>query len=155
MSNDWANQEVTVKDLNDLLLSLRQFLLKMEVDSQKILMIDHITNMLKPYDVLSFIDVQNAFLDNFGKNKLDVIEKLEKIKNININDIKSKEFRDGLTKGELAVIAQRELGISRWKLIKLNRDEMDKEIEAAFENINTLDIIGKNARRKNNNYKNP
>jgi hypothetical protein len=76
------------------------------------------------------------------------IEKDELLKNAGLPQLRDPRFRSVLSREELSNLAQRELGVSKWKLMKLCRDEMEKVIENAFENVDTLNTIAKRSASK-------
>ena len=59
--------------------------------------------------------------------------------------LQNKATRDLLSREALATAAQKELGVSKWRLLRMNREAADAMIERALQNIRTLDTIAKNA----------
>lgn len=152
MTSNKTDSPLNVREITKLLSDFRLFLQKMEADESKIKIINQFISIFKPYDTIRIDKIEKVLKNNFGATKLDVIEKTDKIMRASINDLKNQEFIKKLTKEELAVVAQILLGISRGKMMQLKRSEMESQIENALENIETLKIIEKNAKKRSDTY---
>jgi hypothetical protein len=62
--------------------------------------------------------------------------------------LRYKAYRDSITKETLAILANRELGLSKSALMHMSKDDMNRKIDNAIKNIDALDTIAKIARRQ-------
>lgn len=104
---------------------------------------------LKPYGTLTLDELISILEDKKNKRKSHAdIEKRELLRKATLSQLKDSEFRSLLSREELSELAQRELGISKWKIMKMSRNEMEKVIQNALENVETLDTIARRASSK-------
>jgi hypothetical protein len=133
-----------VQEVSVLLKATQQYLFKINKyqDSDKL---KQLIQILKPYKNLTLNDIDNAL--KIGVKSKNIKQNIDyiKVKDITFEQIQDSNIRKTLSREELALVAQKELGISKWRLLKLSRSEMDIEIENAIENYQTLNTIAKNA----------
>lgn len=104
---------------------------------------------LKPYGRLTLDDLSSILREMTKRSEGHAnAERTEFLKKIDLPQLRDSGFRLLLSREELSELAQRELGISKWKLMKMSRKEMDKVIQNALENVETLDTIARRASSK-------
>jgi hypothetical protein len=139
---------VKLKELLKIMEATQIFLKKLKINDNSDIILKKFIQIFKPYKNLNFFEISNILKKDIYKKQLKVQKIEEKIKDIDFEKLQNPDIRNSLTKKELSIVAERELGISRWKLYKLKREEMDEEIINAFENYQTLKTIAKRASEK-------
>ena len=107
-------------------------------------------DILKPYARLSLQDLDTS-LDKCSSMPAQSIisaEKKKLLQDAGLPQLREPRFRSALSREELSNLAQRELGVSKSTLMKLGRGEMEKVIDNALENVDTLHTIAKRAASK-------
>ncbi|MDG6988274.1 MAG: hypothetical protein JRN21_03000 [Nitrososphaerota archaeon] len=136
---------VRVARLLKTLGAARQFLKAMSPNSaDELRQLDFLIRTLRPYSGLT--------LDKLA-DMLDTARKASRSPNSQIGNVSLSQLMDPILRGQLgrealASAAQRELGISKWRLLKADRNQMDEIIENAIENRRTLDTIARRASSK-------
>jgi len=106
-------------------------------------------NTLKPYGRLTLDDLSSILQETKKGSKGHVnAERTEFLEKAGFSQLRDSGFRLLLSRKELSELAQRELGISKWKLMKMSKKEMNAVIQNAIENVETLDTIARRASSK-------
>ena len=104
---------------------------------------------LKPYGRLTLDDLSLILQETTKRSEVHPnSERKEFLNNAGLSQLRDSGFRLLLSREELSELAQRELGISKWKLMKASRKEMEKVLQNALENVETLDTIARRASSK-------
>jgi len=106
-------------------------------------------DVLKPYGRLTLDDLSSILRETVKRSEDHVSkQRTEFLKKAGFSQLRNSGFRLLLSREELSEMAQKELGISKWKLMKMSRKEMDKVIQNALDNVETLDTIARRASSK-------
>lgn len=146
--NEGNIDTVKFKEFLKIIEATQIFLKKLEINNNSDIILKNFLQIFKPYKNLNFFEMSNILKDNVYKKQFKEQKIEEKIIDIDFEKLQNPDIRNSLTKKELSIVAERELGISRWKLYKLKREEMEEEIISAFENYQTLKTIAKRASEK-------
>jgi hypothetical protein len=104
---------------------------------------------LKPYGRLTLDDLSLILQETTKRSEVHAnSERREFLNKAGLSQLRDPGFRLLLSREELSELAQRELGISKWKLMKTSRKEMEKVLQNALENVETLDTIARRASSK-------
>jgi len=104
---------------------------------------------LKPYGRLTIDDLSSILQETTKRSEGHAnAERTELLKKAGLPQLQDSRLRLFFSREELSELAQRELGISKWKLMKMGRKGMDKVIQNALENVETLDTIARRASSK-------
>lgn len=105
---------------------------------------DLLISALRPYSGLT-LDKLVEILKTYQR---PIQEPEDQIGDIGLAQLMDPILRGQLSRQVLAAVAQRELGISKWRLLKASRSRMDEIVENAIENKRTLDTIARRASSK-------
>ena len=110
-------------------------------------------DVLKPYAQLSLQDLEAYLGQCSGKPAQGIInaEKEKLLQEAGLPQLRDPRFRAALSREELANLAQRELGVAKSTLMKVGRDDMEKIIENALENVDTLHTLPNGLLQKKDN----
>ena len=138
-----------VKDVIQSLSAFEQMLRKLEGGAGAAEDIGRMTRMLKPLGNRTLEDLERILKNTPAEKGRQISEeRLRFLSKVELQQLADSSFRSSLSRDELALVAQRELGISKWRLLKTSRQEMDKTIQNALENLETLNTIADQASRQ-------
>jgi len=105
--------------------------------------------VFKPYSQLTLDDLSLILKETTKQSEgHSSAERTEFLKNVDLSQLRDPGFRLLLSREELSELAQRELGISKWKIMKMGKKGINEFIQNALENVDTLNIIAKRASSK-------
>jgi hypothetical protein len=140
------SSSTTLGDALIVLKAARNFLRDTSKDPSSSHALDELIALLQPYRRLSLRDVESTL--RIASRRKDFVlseERLRHLATIRFDQLKDPKIRQAFSNEELAILAQRLLGIAKWNLIKSGRKKMEAAIENALENFQTLNTIAENA----------
>lgn len=115
--------------------------------------IQTIANALKPHSNKLLKELTGALGDNFmsaackGKPQKPKIELPPKLSSLNADAIEKILNNQNYTKLQIIDLGEQRFGISRSKLMRLNKESVSESVRAALNHENSLEVISQEARR--------
>ncbi len=141
-----GGSSTTLGDAIIVLKATRNFLREIGRNPSSSQLLDELIVLFEPYRRLNIKDLESTLrIVSRRKNMMISDERVGQLDTISFDHLKDPKIRQSLSDAELALLAQRILGIAKWNLIKGGRKKMEAAIDNALENSQTLNTIAENA----------